>query len=94
MITMFLKGGQGDPAKEYEVIANQTSVMRFMLFWAMVTPPWMLFVKPLLLKKEWEKTHNVKRQKVNSGGDYELARVSNSRSGFDEESERLHTDEI
>ena len=94
MINMFLKGGQGDPAKEYEVIANQTSVMRFMLFWAMITPPLMLFVKPFMMKKEWEKKHNSKMQKVKSGGDYELAGIQNSRSGFDEEDERLNTDEI
>lgn len=90
MIMMFLKGGQSDPSKEYEVIANQTSVMRFMLFWAVITPPWMLFTKPLLMKKEWEKTHSERKQKVNSGGDYELARVENSRSGFDDEAESLN----
>lgn len=94
MIMMFLKGGEGDPAKEYEIIANQTAVMRFMLFWAIITPPWMLFAKPLLLKREWEKSHAHKKQKINSGGDYELARVENSRPGFDEESERLQSDEI
>jgi len=27
---------------------------------------------------------------VNSGGDYELARVENSRSGFDDEAESLN----
>jgi hypothetical protein len=54
MIGMFLRGGEGDPTKEYDIIGNQTATMRFMLFLAVVCPPWMLFVKPLLLKRQWE----------------------------------------
>jgi len=51
MIGMFLKGGESDPTREFEIIGNQTFMMRFMVFLAMVTPPWMLCVKPLLLKR-------------------------------------------
>ena len=51
MIGMFLRAGESDPKKEFEIIGNQTFVMRFMVFLAIITPPWMLCVKPLLLKR-------------------------------------------
>lgn len=94
MIGMFLRGGESDPDKEFEIIGNQTFMMRFMVFLAVITPPWMLCVKPLLLRREAEELKKQRQNKRINGGDYELGRVENSRQGFEEESERLNHDEI
>lgn len=52
IIGMFLNFGAVDYDKELPIIPQQESVCKLMLVIAMVTPPWMLFVKPLLLLKD------------------------------------------
>lgn len=48
-----------------------------MLFLAVITPPWMLFTKPLLLKREHEEKL---RERENRGGDIELIESSSDKS--------------
>jgi len=54
MIAMFLNFGHINPDKELPVIENQEFYCKSMLFLATMTPPWMLFVKPLLMKRNFE----------------------------------------
>jgi hypothetical protein len=50
MINLFLNFGEIDTTKQLYIIDNQTHVCKLMLLIAMITPPWMLFVKPLMLR--------------------------------------------
>jgi V-type H+-transporting ATPase subunit a len=53
MINLFLNGGQiPDESKELPVIDHQVFWSKLLLFLALICPPWMLFVKPLLLRRE------------------------------------------
>ena len=54
MIDMFVNLGEPQDPRQMEVISGQKAWSRCMLFLAVVTPPWMLFAKPLLLKRENE----------------------------------------
>jgi len=54
MISMFLHFGELNTDKELPIIQDQTTYCRLMFGLALITPPWMLLTKPLLMKKEHE----------------------------------------
>lgn len=68
VINMFLNLGESKPG-EIELIRHQSFWCKVMLVIAFVTPPWMLFVKPLLLKRDFEQK---KKERLKRGGDIEL----------------------
>jgi hypothetical protein len=52
MIEMFINGGEiKEPDRTLPVLDNQQTWSRVMLILAILTPPWMLFVKPFILYK-------------------------------------------
>ena len=51
---MFLHFGELNTDKELPIIQDQTTYCRLMFGLALITPPWMLLTKPLLMKKEHE----------------------------------------
>ena len=76
MIQMFINGGEiPDPQKELPVLENQTQWSKAMLYLALICPPWMLLVKPLILKNEHDKEKKVVR--VN-GGHVEMGEVDSA----------------
>lgn len=72
MILLFLN--YGDPADENEldILPDQTILNKFMLLVIFVTPPWILFAKPMILKKQHE---TLVKEKESNGGDYEMRDV-------------------
>lgn len=72
MINMFLNFGKVDLDVELPIISNQQSICKIILFIFLITPPWMLFVKPLLLKRDADIK---KRQREINGGDFEMSQV-------------------
>lgn len=52
VIGIFLNFGAVDLNHELPIIPEQEKVCKFLLFIAVITPPWMLFVKPLLLWRD------------------------------------------
>ena len=52
VIGMFLNFGVVDLNHELPIIPEQEKVCKFLLFIAVITPPWMLFAKPLLLWRD------------------------------------------
>lgn len=78
MINLFLNGGQiPDENKEIPLIEHQVFWSKILLFMALICPPWMLFVKPLLLRRDHEQKM-IKREK--QGGDFEMVESSSDRS--------------
>lgn len=74
MIELFLNFGNiTDPEKEAPVIAGQETVCKLILALVLICPPWMLLVKPLIMKQNHELESKLKEI---SGGDYELSQVS------------------
>lgn len=85
MINLFLNGGEiADPAKEIPIIEHQTFWSKLFLFLALICPPWMLFVKPLLLRREHEEKQ---KQREKQGGDIEMVESSSDKSPRDENEE-------
>jgi hypothetical protein len=80
IINIFLTQG-AIPEGEIAIIEHQTFWCRIMLFIAIITPPWMLFVKPYLIKQKYEQKE-IERER--RGGDIELREGS---SPVQEESE-------
>ena len=50
MIQLFLNFGDHTDEKELDIIYDQVYWNKFLLFIILITPPWILFVKPLILK--------------------------------------------
>ena len=75
MIVMFLQGGvqNGEPGNTapFDLIENQTSVMRTLLILAAISIPSMLFVNPIVSSR----AHNKKTE--NEGEDYRLLQGDN-----------------
>jgi V-type H+-transporting ATPase subunit a len=82
MINLGLNGGKPSPmSKEKLVIDHQEFWSKVMMIVAVLTPPWMLFAKPFILKRIHE---NKKINRRNKGGDFEMA-VSPKNKGDDDD---------
>ena len=83
MLDMFLSFGVPNPnSKEVPILTHQTFWSRVMLIIAVVTPPWMLFAKPFILRQQHLQT-KVDRDK--RGGDVELRESPRNNDSEDEE---------
>jgi V-type H+-transporting ATPase subunit a len=54
IINMFLNGGKINEQQEIPLIAHQVFWSKFLFISAIICPPWMLFVKPYLLRRDHE----------------------------------------
>lgn len=77
LIRMFL--GMGDVLPANVLFSGQKTVQQLLLVIAFISVPWMLFPKPLILKKRWEKA-----QKSKPHGSVEMAH-STSYGSMDQE---------
>lgn len=48
MVGMFLKAGEVDP-NEDAILGDQALIQKFLLLIIVITPPWMLLAKPVIL---------------------------------------------
>jgi V-type H+-transporting ATPase subunit a len=78
MINLALNLGKIDPEKEIPIIEGQESICKLIMFIALITPPWMLFVKPGLLYLQ---------NKAKSEKDYvkiEMTSIDKDKSAFND----------
>ena len=73
MIQLFLNFGEHANESELDLIYDQTYFNKLMLLVILITPPWILFAKPLILKQQHEA---LTQKKIDNGGDFELKKVS------------------
>jgi len=69
---MFLQFGEPKNATDLSIIEDQPFWSKLLLVVILITPPWMLFAKPMKLKAEHER---LMKEKEAQGGDYEMQNV-------------------
>ena len=77
MIQLFLNFGDHANESELDLIYDQTYWNKFLLIIILITPPWILLAKPLILKQQHEALTKTKKE---NGGDFELKKVSHDRN--------------
>jgi V-type H+-transporting ATPase subunit a len=83
IINVFLNMGAPNPeSNELDVLTHQEFWSKLMLTIAIITPPWMLLVKPLILKRQHQDRKAERRKR---GGDYEMSVSPRGRNEEDDE---------